>query len=227
MRRQLVSHRCLVSAVVGRALQQHRELFVTDWAVDVRRKRHTVSHFHFDALLNGNSIECLSSCTRNVKACECDDYHQGRENLPEWSIHKFLRFFRTDSLMLHEINELTCELKGPVERACRTIHIQFHCQIQKTFETLLISVSALRVVRKEGAKRKHIGHLGVMHLHVWTKLAGRLVWIQGRKTVDDVIRFRAVWHNPMSIKKIAPLDDDICDPIVVSERPIMKERIQQ
>src|SRR6185295_4090708 len=121
----------------------------------------------------------------------------------------------------------TCKLERPVERARRAIHIQFHCQIQETFETLLINVSALRVIREEDAKRKRVGHLGVMHLHVWTNFAGGRVWIESRKTVDNVIGFRTVRQDSLSIEKIAPLDDDIRDPIVVGERPVMKERIQQ
>src|SRR5690348_8500591 len=128
--------------------------------------------------------------------------------------------------MLHEINELTGKLEGPVKRASRMIHVQFHCEVKKTFETLTIDISALQIVRKEDTKSEHVCHLRVMHLHVWPKLATRGVWIIRCEAVDDVIGLRSVWHNSLSIEKIAPLDDDLLNSTVACEGPIMKQGIQ-
>src|SRR6185369_3661727 len=105
--------------------------------------------------------------------------------------------------MLCEVDELARELKGPVKRTRRMVHVELHSQLQKPSEPSLINFFTSAVVREEQTEREGVGHLGVVHLHVRTNLTGRLFWIVARETIDNVIRFRAVGHDALSIEKIA------------------------
>src|ERR1043165_607454 len=137
---------------------------------------------------------------------------------------KSLLTSQTLALMLREIDELTGELKRPIESTRRTIHVELNCQIEKVIQAFLIDLFASRVLREKQTQRKHVGHLGVVHFHVWSKLAS---WFLRRETVDHVVRLRAVGNDTLSVEKVAPLHDHLGDATIVRERPIVKERIEQ
>src|SRR5690348_9698007 len=110
--------------------------------------------------------------------------------------------------MLREVDELAGELKCPVESTGRTIHVELHRQIEKVLHTFLIDSLALRVLCEEQTERKRVGHLRVVHLHVWSNFT---FWFALRETIDHVIRLRAVGKDALPIEKIAPFHDDFRD----------------
>src|ERR1043166_4355934 len=120
--------------------------------------------------------------------------------------------------MLREIDELTRELKRPVESTRGTIHIERKSQIEKAFQALRIDVFAFGVLREKQTQREGVSHLSVVHFHVWSKLTGRRFWIISSETVDHVVCFRSVWHDAVAIEKIAPFYDHLRDATVVRKR---------
>src|SRR6185369_4961246 len=64
MRRQLVRESWIAGPVVRCACQENRKLLVTHRAIDIRYKRHTVSHLHADTGLNFDPVGCLRTDTR-------------------------------------------------------------------------------------------------------------------------------------------------------------------
>src|SRR5690242_13905950 len=113
--------------------------------------------------------------------------------------------------MLSEINELAGELKRPVESASRMVQVDWSGEFEKAFAATIVNLAPFRVAREEVAEREHVSHLGVVHFHVWPKLARRRFRIVCSETVDHVIRFRTVGDDTLAIEKVAPLHDDFCD----------------
>src|ERR1041385_8474714 len=129
--------------------------------------------------------------------------------------------------MLREIDELTRELKRPIERTRRTIHIKLNSQLQKVFQSFLIDLFPPSILCEKQTEGKCVGHLRVVHFHVWSNLTRRRFWIISSETVDHVIRLRSIGDDALSIEKIAPFHDYLRDTTVVRKRPVMKERIEQ
>src|ERR1051325_6996269 len=119
---------------------------------------------------------------------------------------KSLLTSQTFALMLREIDELTGELKRPIESTRRTIHVELNCQIEKVLQAFLIDLFASRVLREEQTQRKHVGHRSVVHFHVWSKLAS---WFLRRETVDHVVRLRAVANVTLSFEEVLTLLDHL------------------
>src|SRR5689334_14449584 len=94
---------------------------------------------------------------------------------------------QTFALMLREIDELARELKRPVESPRWMIHIKRNSQIEEALQAFLIDLFAPGIPGEKQPQRKSVGHLHIVHFHIWSKLTRRRFWIISSETVDHVV----------------------------------------
>src|SRR4029078_12334682 len=124
-------------------------------------------------------------------------------------------------LVLREIDKLARKLKSPVKGTGGTIHVELNCQSQEVVQTPPVDLFAPGVVREEQSQREHIGHFGIVHLHVWPNLTRRRFWVVRCEAVDQVLSLRSVRQDTLSIEKITPFHADLSYAAVLSKCPVM------